>query len=350
MQTEPNIQTYQKTLAEIESFILNPSAPDLTFGDVSLILQRYQIAHNPPYQKFQLSLSAYPNDDWTSIPSLTTDAFKFHFPPSCLEANDIAHTFMTSGTTGEVRGKHHFRSTDLYELSILEAWKQLDLPSPTNLLILTPPPEQAPNSSLSHMMETLRTAYCPSAPYLIQHDYLDPQPIIDACAKGEPVALLGTALAFLNLFEMLEAPLQLPAGSWAMETGGYKGSGRTLTKEELYQLFQQHLGLSESDIWNEYSMTELSSQFYTRGIGNPHRAPHWMKIRVLNPETDQQVIPGEIGYLVIHDLANIDSVCAIRTQDLAIYHDEHSFTLIGRDPSALPRGCSRSIDESLNSQ
>jgi hypothetical protein len=74
-----------------------------------------------------------------------------------------------------------------------------------------------------------------------------------------------------------------------------------------------------------------------------------MKIRVLDPETDRDVQVGEMGYLVIYDLANSDSVCAIRTQDLAIYHDEYSFTLIGRDPSALPRGCSRSIDDTLNS-
>jgi hypothetical protein len=133
-----------------------------------------------------------------------------------------------------------------------------------------------------------------------------------------------------------------------METGGYKGSGRSLNKEELYQLFSEHLAIPPENIWNEYSMTELSSQFYSVGIGAPHRAPHWMKIRVIDPETDKDVLPGKMGYLVIHDLANIDSVSAIRTQDLAIYHDEHSFTLIGRDPSALPRGCSRTIDESLN--
>ena len=133
-----------------------------------------------------------------------------------------------------------------------------------------------------------------------------------------------------------------------METGGYKGSGRSLTKEELYGQFQHYFGLESDSIWNEYSMTELSSQFYTRGIGQAHHAPHWMKIEVLSPETDQAVGIGEVGYLKIYDLANIDSVAGIRTQDLAIYHGEHSFTLIGRDPSALPRGCSRAIDAVLH--
>ena len=90
-------------------------------------------------------------------------------------------------------------------------------------------------------------------------------------------------------------------------------------------------------------MTELSSQFYTNAIGNPHIAPPWTHIEVINPETNLPVLAGETGYLVIYDLANVDSVIGIRTQDLAIYHSPQSFTLIGRDPSALPRGCSRSL-------
>ena len=350
MQKESTSPIYQKTLAEVTSFISSPQTSEPAFHKAATQLHQYQLAENQAYKTFCKSIGYSLSKNWQNIPALTTDTFKHATPPSCLSAEQIDTTFMTSGTTGEVRGKHHFRSTELYETSILEAWKQLKLPAPTNLLILTPPPAQSPHSSLSHMMEVLRDKYCPNAKYLIEHDKLDPAPLLAAIEKGQPITLLGTALAFLNLFEVLDQPLQLPAGSWAMETGGYKGSGRTLTKEELYQLFNSHLGLAENDIWNEYSMTELSSQFYTSGIGQPHRSPHWMKIRVLDPETDQQVAIGEMGYLVIYDLANIDSVLALRTQDLAIYHDEHSFTLIGRDPSALPRGCSRSIDDALQKQ
>lgn len=343
-----NIPTYQQTLAELEKFIKEPESAEPNFGHVADLLSRYQIAKNTPFRNFCESIGHESSDNWRDIPAITTDAFKFHSPPSCIDEAEVTTTFMTSGTTGEVRGCHHFRGTKLYDFSILEAWKQLELPAPKNLFILTPPPAQSPHSSLSHMMEVLRQSYCPNALYLINDDTLDPAPLIEASKKGSPINLVGTALAFLNLFEMLDSPLILPEGSWAMETGGYKGSGRTLTKEELYSLFHKNLGLEESSIWNEYSMTELSSQFYTKGIGQPHRAPHWMKIRVLDPETDLDVPTGGMGYLVIYDLANIDSVIAIRTQDLAIFHDEHSFTLIGRDPSALPRGCSRSIDDALN--
>lgn len=345
---EPNSNIYKNTLAAVREFITNDTPKVDDFDKTAQQVFAYQIQTNTAYRRFCASLPLNSVSHWSEIPALVTDAFKSSNLPTCLSDSEVSTTFMTSGTTGEVRGRHHFRDTVLYEHSILEAWSELKLPTQDKLLVLTPSPEEAPHSSLSHMMETVRRQYCPDAPYLIREDQLDPLPIIEACKSNTPVALLGTALAFLNLFETLEEPLKLPEGSWAMETGGYKGSGRTLTKEELYAQFEKYLGLAESKIWNEYSMTELSSQFYTKGIGAPHQAPHWMKIRVVNPETDKQVEAGEMGYLVIYDLANIDSVCAIRTQDLAIYHNEHSFTLIGRDPSALPRGCSRSIDDTLN--
>ena len=56
---------------------------------------------------------------------------------------------------------------------------------------------------------------------------------------------------------------------------------------------------------------------------------------------------GEVGYLEIIDLANLDSVSVLRTQDLAIATGERSFILIGRDPAAVARGCSRGVDALL---
>jgi hypothetical protein len=57
------------------------------------------------------------------------------------------------------------------------------------------------------------------------------------------------------------------------------------------------------------------------------------------------VLPGEIGLLRIVDLANLWSVLAVQTQDLAMALTEGGFLLLGRDPAALPRGCSRATDE-----
>ena len=134
-----------------------------------------------------------------------------------------------------------------------------------------------------------------------------------------------------------------------METGGYKGSGREIEKAELYDMFQTFLGLRPDAVINEYGMTELSSQFYARGLDTPHAGPPWLRATVIDPETGAEVEDGAIGILRIFDLANLGSVLAIETQDLAIRRGER-FELIGRDPGALPRGCSRMADEAMQTR
>ena len=131
-----------------------------------------------------------------------------------------------------------------------------------------------------------------------------------------------------------------------METGGYKGSGREVPKRELYAMFTGHLGIPPDDVINEYGMTELSSQFYTRGLGGMHEGPPWLRAVVIDPETGGEVAVGETGVLRIFDLANLGSVMAVETQDLAV-RCERGFELLGRDPAALPRGCSRAADERM---
>jgi hypothetical protein len=132
----------------------------------------------------------------------------------------------------------------------------------------------------------------------------------------------------------------------ALETGGYKGTGRTLSKETLYGMFRGRLGLAADAIINEYGMTELSSQCYTRGLGRPHVAPPWVRAVAVDPATGLEVADGETGVLRIHDLANLGSVLAIQTRDFATRLGA-DFELLGRDPAALPRGCSRAADEML---
>ena len=281
--------------------------------------------------------------DWRKIPAVPTGAFR-QAALRAFPAAETVSTFRTSGTTGEGYGSHHFRSLRLYEASILAAWKTLELP-PLPQIILTQRPGDAPHSSLCHMMGTLGAlgaqTWCIDA-----GGGLNLAALRQAAAEG-PLLLLGTALAFLHLFERLGSErLELAPGSLAMETGGYKGTGRTLLKAELYARFGRTLGLEPDDILNEYSMTELSSQWYTRGLGQPHLGPAWARALVIDPETGREVPDGERGILRLFDLANLGSVLAIQTQDLAIRRGA-GFELLGRDPAAIPRGCSRSADELL---
>ncbi len=327
------------------------SCPGSTFNESDFLrLFIHQTEKNTAYSTYVDNCIENLNDiaDWKDIPAIPTDAFKSSTNPTSFDLTDNnVTTFLTSGTTTEKRGSHYFRSTKLYEESVIAGWRSLYIPElHPDTLFLTSSADEAPNSSLSHMMETLKSRSCPTARFILSEGKISMDLFTKAADSQRPISLIGTALAFLQLFENLaesNETFSLPDGSWAMETGGYKGTDKSFTKEELYRLFTQYLGLNENDTWNEYSMTELSSQFYTRGIGAPHKGPAWTLVKVIDPETLQPVEPGEMGYLVIYDLANYDSCLAIMTQDLAIYHDERSFTLIGRDPSALPRGCSRSL-------
>ena len=168
-----------------------------------------------------------------------------------------------------------------------------------------------------------------------------------ASSQQKPLTLFGTALAFLDFFEWLgDREVRLPRGSLAVETGGYKGTNRSLPKSELYGLFGKHLGLEADEIWNEYGMTELSSQFYSRGLGAPYRGAAWIRALVVDPENGRECADGETGVLRVFDLANVGSCCALQTRDLAVRRGA-DFELIGRDPAALPRGCSRTADEIL---
>ena len=340
------------------------------FNSKAYELFTQQYSANSAYRNYCQKLGKNLNNitRWEDIPALTTDVFKIpDIPIISFPSEHISRTFTTSGTTQDIKGQHHFPTLDTYERSIIACWQQLELPDaerPTQFIFLTPKPEDAPQSSLSHMMGVIDDQYAtgsqtsPNSIWPIdQTGEMDIESIISTIknsseSSNQPVAILGTALAFLYLFEKLAdspTPITLPASSWAMETGGYKGTKRHLEKKDLYALFEQHLGLTSDQVINEYSMTELSSQFYTTGLDDAHQGPSWTRIRVIDPLTDEEALDGQPGHLVIYDLMNIHSVMAIRTQDIAIATGKNSFILLGRDPSAIPRGCSRAADATLRS-
>jgi hypothetical protein len=61
---------------------------------------------------------------------------------------------------------------------------------------------------------------------------------------------------------------------------------------------------------------------------------------VISPETGREVAEGETGLLRLYDLANVWSVMAVQTEDLAVRHGD-GFELLGRAAAVEPRGCSR---------
>lgn len=334
------LETYPSLQDDVLRFIRKSEG---SYNELALRIYSFQFQENEPYQRFCKSRGLGETlSDWTEIPAVPQQAFKLSrlttFPL------DLAISeFRTSGTTGEGFGSHYFRDLTLYEAAIDAGWSALGVDHLLKLL-LTLSPAEAPHSSLSHMMGHL-TKNDPSSIYM-SGGILDEKRLRQDIGN-QPVVILGTALAFFNLMERATENLTLPEGSRILETGGYKGSGRSISKADFYSQLEIFFNISSDAVINEYGMTELSSQFYSTGVGRPHHSGDWIRARVVEPLSGCDVNIGETGILKLYDLANVGSVLAIQTEDLAI-KTESSFILIGRDPAAVARGCSRSADDQLN--
>ncbi|HIA04546.1 MAG TPA: hypothetical protein EYN66_22060, partial [Myxococcales bacterium] len=171
----------------------------------------------------------------------------------------------------------------------------------------------------------------------------------------DAVLLLGTAIGLANLFE--GAPnLKLPPGTRIMETGGFKGRRRELSRAELFE-FYTRAGVDLGCVIGEYGMTELSSQWYDGIAGEAdlsperrlYRPPPWARTRVVDPNTLNVVQYGESGLLLHVDPVNRASVQAVLTSDLgercqSPHGEPDAFRYLGRATGAEVRGCSLRSD------
>ena len=279
---------------------------------------------------------------------------------TCFPVEEAVAEFHTSGTTGAKAGKHFFKTLELYDATIRSSFTAHLLPDAARLpmLILTPSPEEAPHSSLSHMMGVVANE---EAEFYVSGDELRLQKLVhdllEAQWAHQPVFLLGTAFAFVHLFEHCEKEklhFQLAESSRAMETGGFKGRSREMLKKDLYAQFQVFLGLSSSRVVNEYGMTELSSQFYDETLRtgvqtDVKTVPPWTRVLVVNPNTGREGAINERGVIRIYDLANLWSTMCVQTEDLGILREGGKFEVLGRAAGAEVRGCSLTA-ETLSTQ
>lgn len=337
------------------------------FNALAMEVFAYQFARNPVYARFCQGRGVTPATakGWQEIPAVPTTAFK-ELTIACFPVERAAAVYQSSGTTGAKRSRHYLATLELYEASLKPNFQAHLLPDGARLpmLILALPPRLAPHSSLTHMLEVvMRTWGAEGSRYYLDEGGLQREALLADLRRyqrlGQPVALLGTAFAFVHLIDhCLEQGLSfsLPPGSRIMDTGGYKGRSREVPKEELYRLYDSALGIPGHHVVNEYGMTEMSSQFYdtvlldtSRGRSRPRCkvGPPWARTLVLNPETMAPAKPGEIGLLRHFDLANLDSAMAIQTDDLGREIGE-GFEIIGRAKGAEARGCSIAVDELLS--
>ncbi len=365
---------------------------DIEFSGLAVMLFTLQYKFNVAYQRLCDARGIKPNlvHHWTQISCVPTAAFK-ELELTSLHPEDRTRVFHSSGTT-EHRPSRHYHNADslaLYEAS-LWPWLRENLGLPIadcRLFSLTPTSEQVPHSSLVHMFDFARRNMGAGEDAFVGRVAVDGSWNLDFDAAlkalrgdsaGKPLLVVGTAFSFVHLLDEMAKQnirLQVAANSRVLETGGYKGRSRSMPKAELHRLIAERLGVPAENIICEYGMSELSSQAYEVGwkrrplvrlddaavlgrvaectgvqmkragseTGAPFarhfRFPPWARARVVSPENGREVGDGETGLLQVFDLANVFSVQAIQTEDLAIRRGD-GFELIGRASAAEARGCS----------
>ena len=324
---------------------------DARFDAMARELFTWQFQRVLPYRRLCEARGVTPGHwtSWRALPGLPQQVFKLERLFAHGKAKPGA-IYETSGTTTGQPGRQVLLHTDIYRGVAIEGARRAGfLIGQGTLQFIAPSPAEAPHSSLSAMFGFWR-ASVPTAQrgeFWVRRGVFrfdDLRATLRQTRK--PVILCGTAFGFVHLLEAWGdlAPLHLPLGSRLLETGGFKGRSREVPKAELYAGLRSALGIPAKAIWNEYGMSELSSQAYAHGVDGVHQAPPWTRTLVMDPADGAEVAHGQIGLVRWIDLANVDSVLALQTLDRA-ERTENGFRLLGRLARTEPRGCSLSADD-----
>ncbi len=331
------------------------------FNSLALRLFAFQFEKNVLYRRFCQMEGVLPSTlkDWKEIPAMPAAAFK-ELVLTTFSSRKKKRVFRTSGTTfrevqggAAIRGAHYYETLAVYDASILKPFqKQVLLGGVFAFYFLMPSAADAPDSSLSYMMDVVNRVFARGrGRFYVRKGKPDFAAMLqDLIKERRKVLILSTAFAlkgFLDHLEEKNAFLKLKLGSRLMETGGFKGRTHEIPKKTLYRLCAKRLGIPVKNCVSEYGMTELSSQYYSTG-GGSFTAPAWMRPMVIDPRTGKECAHGHTGLLKHVDLANVGSVMAVQTEDVGRMRGK-GFEVLGRALGSEARGCSLTYERFLRS-
>jgi hypothetical protein len=350
-------------LSEVREFIAAPD-PD-RFGELALRVFAFQYERNEPYRRFCDRRGRRPGDvrEWREIPAVPVTAFKrAELVVGGLPSGTV---FVTSGTTqgDERRGRHHVPDPEIYRAAALAHFERCVLPDGARprFVVLAPSRAEQTESSLCQMIDWLASAFASGrAEYFVADgelaaDRLE-QRLRELEASREPLLLIGVTHAFIGFIDRCQAAgirFRLPYGSRIVDTGGTKGTSRSMSRNGLLRAFWETFGVPGYYVANEYGMTEMCSQFYDDSIANhvagrkrdrAKIAPPWVRTILVSPLTLEPAARGERALLRHLDLANVGSVIALQTEDLGITSGE-GFEVVGRATGAEVRGCALLVEQ-----
>ncbi|MCO5234473.1 MAG: acyl transferase [Chitinophagales bacterium] len=318
---------------KISSKIFNFSPSE--FDNLAMEIFDYQYQHNAIYRKYvdYLGRKHLVKDIYT-IPYLPVEFFKLNTIIS--DEFKPLNYFESSGTTGTIPSRHYFENLDLYTQSYLSAFtNQYGQASEWVILGLLPSYLEREHASLVNMVNGLmkQSGHIENGFYLYNYEAL--KSTLDKVSESNKnIILFGVTFALLDFAHQYSG--EYP-NLTIIETGGMKGRGKEITREELHYIL--HSRLKPHQIHSEYGMSEMFSQAYSTDNGIFHCSTT-MKSLKRNPYDPLEInnTPGR-GNINIIDLANLHSCSFIGTMDLGEFYKDGSFKVLGRTDYSDTRGC-----------
>ncbi len=307
------------------------------FEDVAIKVFRRQSHLNKVYSHYLdlIGISPRSISDWLDIPLMPIEFFKrYEVKSGNWKAEKI---FLSSGTQGSQRSSHHLRDSAWYDRQSVAIAQQsgIDL-GQVAVLGLLPSYLENGDSSLVHMVEHFVSKSDTPTPqfFLYNHKELHSRILSLLEETDKDILLIGVTFALLDfakLYPIASSRLKI------LFTGGMKNRGEELLGEEIRMQLGAAFGSSE--IWSEYGMTEMLSQAYAKDSAR-YKMPATMRVRPIeinDPLSDYKY--GKTARLGVVDLANIDTLSFILTQDLGVVYEDDTFEVIGRMQTSDMRGC-----------
>jgi phenylacetate-coenzyme A ligase PaaK-like adenylate-forming protein len=311
------------------------SVSNESFAEAALQVFNYQYANNSVYKQWvdTLNVDTKAINSIEEIPFLPISLFKSHkvvtgdFKPEAV--------FESSGTTTTVNSKHYIKSVEVYRRSFTEGFASFYGSIDNYCIIgLLPSYLERKGSSLIMMADELISLSNHPLSGFYLYDFKKLSAVLQQLeASGTKTMLIGVTFALLDFAHQFPMKLQ---HTTIMETGGMKGRGKEMLRQEVHDVLKLQLGVE--NVHAEYGMTELLSQSYSTGHGEFKTVP-WLKVLVRDEEDPLRVADKGPGLLNIIDLANIYSCSFIATDDVGVIHT-NQFEVIGRLDHSDVRGCS----------
>lgn len=299
------------------------------------LIFQYQKAHNPLYAKYLKLLGPERPQPFLPISFFKTHEVKTgEWPAKTL--------FESSGTTGQLSSRHLVRELEPYLQNARRGFTHFyGDPSGWCILALLPNYLERGHSSLVAMADYFirLSPYAESGFFLNDFTQLK-EALLQSMQKKQKTLLLGVSFALLDFAE--NYPMNL-SKVYIMETGGMKGRRKEITRQELHQTLQQ--AFQTTGIHSEYGMTELFSQAYAQAGTTYFKPAPTMKVICTEINDPFSPVPtGKTGVINIIDLANIDSMAFIQTEDLGRVGEDGSFEVLGRLDAVELRGCNLMVE------